>query len=37
MNEVIICVGISGSGKSSWCTQQLRTNKLYLRINKIIP
>lgn len=34
MNDVIICVGISGSGKSSWCTQQLKTNNLYLRINR---
>lgn len=33
-NEIIICVGISGSGKSSWSTQFIKDNPNYLRINR---
>lgn len=32
--EFIICVGISGSGKSTWTTQFLKDNHNYLRINR---
>lgn len=34
MKEIIICVGISGSGKSSWTTQFIKDNLNYLRINR---
>lgn len=32
--EIIICVGISGSGKSTWSTQFIKDNSNYLRINR---
>lgn len=32
--EVIITVGVSGSGKSSWSTQFIKDNPNYLRINR---
>lgn len=32
--EIIICVGISGSGKSTWTTNFLKENHNYLRINR---
>lgn len=32
--EVIICVGISGSGKSTWTASKLKEDKNYLRINR---
>lgn len=34
MSNVIICVGISGSGKSSWTTQFLKENTNYVRCNR---
>lgn len=34
MNEVIICVGISGSGKSTWSSNFIKENPNYLRINR---
>lgn len=34
MSKIIICVGISGSGKSSWSTQFIKDNNNYLRINR---
>lgn len=32
--EVIICVGISGSGKSSWTTNFVKNNENYYRVNR---
>lgn len=32
--EIIICVGCSGAGKSSWTTQFIKDNPNYLRINR---
>jgi adenylate kinase family enzyme len=32
--EIIICVGISGSGKSTWTTKFLKENHNFLRINR---
>jgi len=32
--EIIICVGISGSGKSTWTTKFLKENHNYLRISR---
>lgn len=32
--ELIICVGISGSGKSTWTTEYVKNNPGYLRINR---
>ncbi len=32
--EIIICVGISGSGKSTFSTQLIKENSNYLRINR---
>lgn len=32
--EVIICVGCSGAGKSSWAAQFIKDNPNYLRINR---
>lgn len=34
MKEVIICIGISGSGKSTWTTNFIKENSNYLRINR---
>lgn len=34
MNEIIICVGISGSGKSTWATNFIKEVSDYLRINR---
>jgi len=34
MNNIIICCGISGSGKSSWSAQFIKDNSNYLRINR---
>ena len=34
MNKLIICVGISGSGKSTWSTNYIRENPNTLRINR---
>jgi len=34
MNKIIICVGISGSGKSTWSTNYIRENPNTLRINR---
>jgi predicted kinase len=34
MKTVIICVGISGSGKSTWTTNFIKENPSYLRINR---
>lgn len=34
MKEIIICVGISGSGKSTWTTKFLKENHNFLRINR---
>lgn len=34
MNKLIICVGISGAGKSTWVSQHIKQNKNYLRINR---
>lgn len=34
MKEVIICIGISGSGKSTWTTKFIKENSNYLRINR---
>jgi predicted kinase len=34
MNYLIICVGISGSGKSTWAGEFLQNNTQYLRINR---
>ena len=33
-NKLIICCGISGSGKSSWSTQYIKENPNTLRINR---
>ena len=33
-SEVIINVGISGAGKSTWTTQFIKENPNYLRINR---
>jgi len=33
-NTIIICVGISGSGKSTWSTQYIKENPNILRINR---
>lgn len=33
-NNLIICVGISGSGKSTWVGDFLKANHNYLRINR---
>lgn len=32
--KIIICVGISGSGKSTWATKFLKENHNFLRINR---
>lgn len=32
--QVIICVGISGSGKSTWSTKYIEENKNWVRINR---
>lgn len=34
MQEVIINVGVSGSGKSTWTTSFIKNNSKYLRINR---
>lgn len=34
MNNVIITVGISGSGKSTWSTNFIKENPKYLRLNR---
>lgn len=34
MNNVIITVGISGAGKSSWSTNFIKENPKYLRLNR---
>lgn len=34
MNKLIICVGISGSGKSTWATNFIKNNYNYVRINR---
>jgi len=34
MSNVIICVGISGSGKSTWSTQLIRSSTDYIRCNR---
>lgn len=34
MSKVIITVGISGSGKSTWTTEYLQAHTSYLRINR---
>lgn len=34
MSNVIICVGISGSGKSTWSTQLLKHSTDYIRCNR---
>jgi len=34
MKEIIICIGISGSGKSTWTTNFIKENSNYLRINR---
>lgn len=33
-NEIILCVGISGAGKSTWVTNFIKENSNYLRINR---
>lgn len=34
MSNVIICVGISGSGKSTWAKEFVKNNHNYLRVNR---
>lgn len=34
MQELIICIGISGSGKSTWATNYIKENSNTLRINR---
>lgn len=34
MSSIIICVGASGSGKSTWSTQFIKDNANYVRINR---
>jgi predicted kinase len=34
MKELIICIGISGSGKSTWVRDFMKNNKYFLRINR---
>lgn len=34
MSNVIICVGISGSGKSTWAKEFVKNNPNYLRVNR---
>lgn len=34
MNELIICIGISGAGKSTWVKEFTKENLNYLRINR---
>lgn len=34
MNTIIICVGISGSGKSTWSTNLIKNDDTFLRINR---
>ena len=34
MKEIVICVGISGSSKSSWATNLIQKNSNFLRINR---
>lgn len=34
MNELIICVGISGSSKSTWTADYVKENNSFLRINR---
>lgn len=34
MNKLIICVGISGSGKTTWATNFIKNNSNYVRINR---
>ena len=34
MKEIIICIGISGSGKSTWTTNFIKENSNYLRVNR---
>jgi len=34
MKEIIICIGISGSGKSTFATNFIKENSNYLRINR---
>lgn len=34
MNKLIVCVGISGSGKSTWSTDYIKNNPNTLRVNR---
>lgn len=34
MNSLIICIGTSGAGKSTWCSTFLKENLNFLRINR---
>ena len=34
MSNIIICIGISGSGKSTWSTQLLKRSTDYIRCNR---